>query len=155
MPTKPIALTIHEKEKGKLYGELAERARHEPKPLEKLEPRLPRQFGAAEKRYWKFYGDIARNYGLFVIANAPALERLARNTALLEECRKAVKKVGMWETLASGKKRRTAEFAQYLRLQEEIRKDEDRIGANTQAMAKVGLSMARAKKKEGIEELLD
>ena len=155
MPRKLIATSIHKMEKGKLYGDLAERERNEPRPLAKIEPKCPRYFDKEERQHWKFYKTIAKNYGLFVVANAPALERLGKNSALLQECYTEVKLHGMFDISSRGTRVKTFAYSAYLRLQDEIRKDEDRIGANTQAMAKVGSSLAIAKKREGIEALMD
>ena len=155
MPNKLIPTEVHKLEKGKLYGDLAARAAAEPKPLKKMRPKCPRRLSKDEKKYWREFGKILENRGLFDAANAATLETFVVNYVLWLKCKEKLEEGDIIVTSAKGRSMINPAFYAMLAVGKEIRADGDRLGFSSQAMAKLGSLSARAKKKEGIEELLD
>lgn len=73
-PPKPIA--VHQLEKEKLYGELAERAEIE--PSSSMTPKCPKTLTTDERKAWRYYAEILNSYGLLSVANAPMLDMVSR-----------------------------------------------------------------------------
>ena len=61
----PKSVKTLQLEKGKLYGDQADREDYEPKS--DLEPRCPDSLSDSEKKQWEYYSDILREYGLLKI----------------------------------------------------------------------------------------
>ena len=82
MARAPKNKNLHILSKEKLYGDLKERIESEPTQKNNaLKPRCPGQFNREEKKIWKHLARILEQFSIFNLANATALELLAKNIA--------------------------------------------------------------------------
>ena len=153
-PIKPTALL--QLEKGTLYDKQRERAELEPKPAKELKPRCPKRFSKEERREWKYYAAILRNYNLFTVANAPILELLATNTVHYKECTKVVAEKGI---ITLGPKKQPMYnpfFSAMNKIEEKIQRCLTDLGLSSTALARIGsLLLKNKKEKNEMESLLD
>lgn len=156
MPAHLIPTQIHKFEKGKLYGELAEREKYEPKPTRDMKPKCPKTLAKEERREWHFFKKILENYGLFSIANAAHLEMLAVNMAAYRDCLEKLHKTGV--IILSQKKvpMYSPYFTALNAIEGKIRVNLSELGLSSVGLAKLGALIVRSnKEKSGMEALID
>ena len=151
---KPAALL--EVEKGKLYGDQAERAASEPAPAKPIRPTCPGRFSKEEEKEWRYYKRVLENYGLFNIANAPLLELLATNTVHYKQC---VKRVNDSSIIVKGPNdgfMYNPYFNAMNKIEGKIQKCLDQLGLSSSSLARIGALVVRGKKqKDEMEDLID
>lgn len=153
-PPKPTK--ILELEKGKLYSDQRDRAELEPQAERCIEPKCPTRFNRQERREWRFFRDILKNYGLFNVANAPFLEFLAANSIKYKECAKIVAEKGIVVKDKLGQPIPNPFWKEMNRIEEKMNKNLDALGLGTKGLAKIGALALKAKKqKSEMESLLD
>lgn len=158
MPRKLVPSQIHKMEKGKLYGELAERVKHEPKPVKILTPRVPPWFSKDEKKEWNRIRELLASMGLFNAANVYTMETLAVNVVLLRKINKILAEEGLVVVVTERGKtfeRPHPMLTHRNRIEVSIRADLDRLGLNTLAISKAGVALAHAAKRDELDDILD
>jgi len=151
---KPSNLLILEK--GVLYGDQKERAENEPAAGLNMVPRCPRRFSKEEKREWRFFVSILKNYGLLTTANATLLELLATNMAQYKECTAKVAQTGMIIKSPQDFPIYNPYWTAANKLEEKIQKCLSELGLSSSALARIGALVIRGKKqKSEMENLLD
>lgn len=153
-PLKPAA--VLELEKGKLYSDQRARVEMEPKPAKNLKPRCPQRLSKEERREWKYFAEILKNYGLFTVANATHIELLACNMAQYKRCAARVSETGIVIKAANGTPMFNPYWNAVNKLEEKICRCLAELGLSSTGLAKIGSLMMRNKKqKTEMEELLD
>lgn len=153
---KPKPINIHKLEKNKLYGDLAERERNTPSPQKKLTPRCPGRLTKEQRKEWRFYATILKNYGMFTIANAPILELIAVNMVQYKECLKKVQETGMLIKSPNGFPVYNPYWSAMNKIEGKILKCLNELGLSSTGLAKIGsLVTENQKKKSEMEALLD
>ena len=153
---RPIPEQIHQLEKGKLYGEVAERVENTPKAKKERKPRCPQRLTKAQRKEWRFYADILKNYGLFTIANAPILELLVVDTAQYKECLDKVQRTGMLIKSPNDFPIYNPYWTAMNKLEEKILKCLGELGLSSSGLARIGSLVAGAqRKKSEMEGLID
>lgn len=153
-PSKPIALL--ELEKGKLYSDQRDRSELEPKPAKEIKPRCPKRFSKDERREWRYFASILKNYGLFTIANAPMLELLAVNMVQYKDCAKVVSEKGIIVKGPMGGFMQNPHWQAGNKLEDKIMRILSDLGLSSSSLARIGQLMVRAKReKSEMENLLD
>ena len=155
MPRPLIPGHIHKMEKGKLYGELAERVANEPKPRDKLEPKCPSHISKGAKKEWRFFAKVLSNYGLFNVANAKQLEMLSIYSAQFKECVGNVEKTGIIILSPNKMPIYSPYFTAMNTVADKMQKCLGELGLSSAGLARLGSLIAKGKKAEGIEEFLD
>jgi len=153
VPTPIIPKEIHLLEKGKVYGELADRIANEPKPAQMMAPECPDHLTELEKTQWEYFSNILDNYGLFTTANATHLEMLAVN---MVEWRRVVRKLAKegWVMTLRGNVMANPLVGIKNKLEEHIRANLMQLGLGSQGLAKLGALASKARKRDE-EVLLD
>lgn len=150
-PTSLLAM-----EKGVLYGDQKERAENEPTANRHIAPRCPQRFSKEEKREWRFFVSILKNYGLLTMANATLLELLATNMAQYKECAAKVAQTGMIIKSPKNFPIYNPYWTAANKLEEKIQKCLSELGLSSTALARIGALVIRGKKqKSEMEDLLD
>ena len=153
---KPLPAELHELEKGKLYGEVAERVENTPKAKKEMRPRCPQRLTPAQRKVWRQYAVILKNYNLFTIANAPIMEFLAIDTAFFYELYESVIKKGPILTSEGGNPYQNPSWQAMNKTQEKIMKCLSELGLSSSGLARIGSLVAGAqRKKSEMEGLID
>ena len=156
MPRRLKPTAVLELEKGKLYSDQRDRAELEPKPRKDLRPRCPQRFTKEERREWKYFAGILKNYGLFTVANAPHLELLARSMAQYKECAGKVSKTGIVIKGYNEQPMFNPYWNAENKLEDKICRCLNELGLSSSGLAKIGsLTLRHRKQKMEMEELLD
>ena len=92
---KPLPEKIHRLQRGKLYGDLRDRVENTPKQRKPMQPRCPQRLTKEQRKEWRFFALILKNYGMFTVANAPVLELLVVNMTQYKACLKQVQETGI------------------------------------------------------------
>lgn len=151
---KPTGLLAMEK--GVLYSDQRGRAEHEPTEKHHIIPRCPQRFSREEKREWRFFVSILKNYGLLTMANATLLELLATNMAQYKECAAKVAQTGMIIKSPRNFPIYNPYWTAANKLEEKIQKCLSELGLSSTALARIGALVIRGKKqKSEMESLLD
>jgi len=153
---KPLPDNIHTLEKGKLYGEVAERVEKTPKQKKTMKPRCPQRLTKAQRREWRFYANILKNYSMFTVANAPVLELLAVNTVQYKECLDKVQSTGMLIKSPNGFPIYNPYWTAMNKIEDKILKCLSELGLSSTGLARIGSLVAGSqKKKSEMETLID
>ena len=153
---KPLPAELHELEKGKLYGEVAERVENTPKAKKEMRPRCPQRLTRAQRKEWRFYAVILKNYNLFTIANAPIMAFLAIDTVFFYEFYDDVVKRGLFLTSEAGNPYPNPSWQSMNKTQEKIMKCLSELGLSSSGLARIGSLVAgAARKKSEMEGLID
>jgi P27 family predicted phage terminase small subunit len=156
MPQRVKPTALLEIEKGKLYGDQRDRAELEPKARKELKPRCPQRLSREERKEWKYFASILRNYGLFTIANAAHLELLACSMAQYKDCAGKVSKTGIVIKGINDVPTFNPYWNAVNKLEDKICRCLAELGLSSTGLAKMGSLMLRHKKqKTEMEELLD
>lgn len=151
---KPTALL--ELQKGKLYSDQRDRADLEPMPKQELRPRCPQRFTKQERREWKHYSIILKNYGLFTLANGPHLELLAASMAQYKDCAMKVGKTGIVIEGVNDTPTTNPYWLALNKLEDKIVRCLGELGLSSTGLARIGsLMLKNRKQKSEMEELLD
>jgi P27 family predicted phage terminase small subunit len=152
-PIKPAPLLLLEK--GVLYDEQRDRVANTPKEEKPLVPICPKILSRAQRKEWKFFAKILKNYGLFSVANAKHLESLAIYSAVNAEMLAGMQKTGI--IVMSSKKIPVYSpyFHGFNKSFDQMHKCLSELGLSSCGLASLGSLMAKAKKAEGIEEFMD
>jgi len=145
-PLKPTSLL--KIEKGKLYDQQRERAELEPKPVKEIRPRCPKRFSKEERREWKYFAAILKNYGLFTIANAPLIELLATNTVQYKDCSAKVAEKGIIIKGPKGGPMYNPFWNACNKLEDKIMRCLADLGLSSTGLARIGQLMVKAKKQK-------
>ncbi len=144
---KPSAILLLEK--GKLYDEQRARAAAEPKAIVEIKPRCPKRFSKEERREWKYFASILKNYGLFSIANAPMLDLLATNMVQYKECCRIVAEKGIIVKGPQGGFMQNPYWQAANKLEDKIMRILGQIGLSSTSLAGLGsLIVKKQKEKE-------
>ena len=141
-PLKPIQ--ILEIEKGKLYGIQAKREKMEPKPHRNIKVICPKRFSQEEKKEWRYYAAILKNYGLFNIANAPLLEMIAVNTVQYKKALEIVSEKGIIVKGAKGNVMYNPYWSATNKLEEKICRCLSDLGLSSTGLARLGSLMVKS-----------
>ena len=153
---KPLPAEVHALEKDKLYGDLAERVESTPKPKKELKPRCPQRLTKAQRKVWRYYEKILKNYGLYTIANAPILEFLVIDMVMFYELYEDVSKNGPILISEKGNPYQNPNWNAMNKTQEKIMKYLSELGLSSSGLARIGSLVAGAqKKKNEMEALID
>jgi P27 family predicted phage terminase small subunit len=143
-------------QKGKLYSDQRDRAELEPKPMMEIKPRCPARFSKEERKEWRYFGSILKNYGLFTIANAAHLEMLACSMAQYKECAGKVSQTGIIIKGPMGQPMYNPYWNAVNKLEDKICRCLSELGLSSVGLAKIGSLMLKQKKqKTEMEDLLD
>lgn len=156
MPQRLKPKEVLQLEKGKLYGEQRDRAELEPRPKRDLKPRCPQRLSREERREWKYFAGILKNYGLFTLANAPHLELIALSMAQYKDCAGKVAKTGIVIKGMNDVPMFNPYWNAVNKLEDKICRCLAELGLSSTGLARVGSLMLKHKKqKTEMEELLD
>lgn len=156
MGRNPTPTHLLEFQKGKLYDQQRDRAALEPKPEKEIKPRCPARFSKEERKEWKYYAEILKNYGLFTVANSPMLDLLAVNSVQYKACAEKVAKSGIIVKGPQGNPMYNPYWNAVNKLEDKIMRILVDLGLSSIQMAKIGSLMLKAKKqKNEMEDLLD
>ena len=109
-----------------------------------------------QRREWRFYADILKNYGLFTIANAPILELLSVNTAQYKECLDKVQKTGMLIKSPNDFPIYNPYWTAMNKIEDKILKCLGELGLSSAGLARIGSLVSNSqKKKSEMEGLID
>jgi len=145
-PLKPA--TLLEMEKGKLYNFQAERVRLEPKPQKEIKIRCPKRFNKEERKEWKYFTSILKNYGLLTIANAPLIEILAVNNVQYKKCLQFVAIKGVIVKGPKGQYMYNPWWNAVNKLEEKICRCLADLGLSSTGLARIGSLMVKSKKEK-------
>jgi P27 family predicted phage terminase small subunit len=148
MSRHPIPTRLLELEKGKLYDEQRDRGKLEPKPLKELIPRCPKRLSKEERKEWKYFAAILKNYGLFTIANSPMLDLLATNSAQYKDCAEKVSKTGIIIKGPLGNPMYNPYWNAVNKLEDKIMRILTDLGMSSSGLAKIGSLMLKKKKEK-------
>lgn len=143
---KPTALL--ELEKGKLYDEQRDRGELEPKPSKEIKPKCPKAYSKEERKEWKYFAGILKNYGLFTIANSPMLDLLAKNSAQYKECAEKVSKSGIIIKGPQGQPMYNPYWNAVNKLEDKIMRILVDLGLSSTSLARIGSLMLKKKKEK-------
>ena len=143
------------REQGTLYGDQRERARNVPKPVDKVEPKCPQSLPKPAKAAWRYCAAILKNWGLLNISNAPHLEMFAVNWAWYQWHRQKSYEFEQARNPEEDPPKRNRHIGPMNIFEKKAQRNLSDMGVGTMGLAKVGQAVVRAKKKEGIEALLD
>lgn len=154
---RPIPGNLHLLDKGKVYGELRDRMENEPQPINSTEPKCPARLSKQEKREWRYFASILRNYGMLTPANGPWLDLLAVDMVQYKDCLEKVQKTGMLIKSPQGYPIYNPYWTAMNKLEDKITKILNEIGLSSVSLARIGGLMANAKRRNAdpMEELLD
>lgn len=153
---KPLPDAIHQLEKTKLYGDVAARVENTPKPKKIMKPRCPQRLTKDQRREWRFYATILKNYSLFTIVNAPVMELLAVNTAQYKECLKKVEDTGLLIKSPSGFPIYNPYWTAMNKIEDKILKCLSELGLSSTSLARIGSLVAGSRRgKSEMEDLID
>lgn len=152
-PIKPESVLLLEK--GVLYDEQRDRVANTPKAYRPLVPRCPKMLSMEQRKEWKFFAKILKNYGLFNVANSKHLESLAIYSAANAQMLEGMQKTGI--IVMSSKKIPVYSpyFHGFNKTFDQMHKCLSELGLSSCGLASLGSLMAKAKKAEGIEEFMD
>jgi len=149
---KPKSSAMLKLQKGKLYGDQAERAEAEPEPAKPLKPQCPTRFTKDEKREWHYFKKVLENYGLFMIANARLIELLATNMVHYKEC---TARVNSTSIIVKGPKdgfMYNPYFSAMNKIEDKIQKCLNELGLSSASLARLGQAVVKSKKAKVEEE---
>lgn len=153
---KPKPANLLTLEKGTLYGVQRERVENEPRAERHMVPKCPERFSREEKREWRFFVSILKNYGLLTMANATLLELLATNMAQYKACAEKVAQTGMIIKSPSNFPIYNPYWTAANKLEEKIHRCLSELGLSSSALARIGALVIRGKKRKSeMEDLLD
>ena len=153
---KPLPAELHQLEKGKLYGDVADRVKNTPKAKKEMRPRCPQRLNPSERKVWQQLAVILKNYNLFTIANALIMELLAYNWVEFLELKelvdlegRTIKSINGFDIINPNLQLRNSAQARILKCQGEL-------GLSSSALAKIGsLVVSAQRKKSEMEGLID
>ncbi len=150
---KPKPANLLTLEKGTLYGVQRERVENEPRAERHIVPKCPARFSREEKREWRFFASILKNYGLLTIANAPILELLATDMAQYKECAAKVAETGIIIRSPQNFPIYNPYWTAVNKLEEKIHKCLAELGLSSSSLARIGaLIVKSSKEKDGYFE---
>jgi len=156
MPQRVKPTVLLQLEKGKLYSDQRDRAEMEPKPKKELRPRCPQRFTREERKEWKYFAGILKNYGLFTIANAAHLELIAVSMAQYKDCAAKVSKTGIVIKGPMEQPMFNPYWNAVNKLEDKILRVLKEMSLGSAGLASIGSLMLKHKKqKTEMEELLD
>lgn len=153
---KPLPEELHRLEKPEIYGEVAARIQNTPKPKKEMKPRCPQRLTKKQRKEWRFYASILKNYGLFTVANAPLLELLAVNTDQYKECLDMVQTNGILIKSPNDYPIYNPYWTAMNKLEGKIIKILSELGLSSTGLAKIGSYVSNSqRRKSEMEELID
>lgn len=153
---KPLPSNIHKLEKGKLYGDVKDRVESTPMPKKELKPRCPQRLTKEQRKVWRYYATILKNYGLFTIANAPIMEFLAIDIVEYHELEEHIKIEGIIIMSPNQYPLQNPAWQAKNKLQEKIFKSLGELGLSSAGLARIGSLVAGSKRKQSeMEGLID
>lgn len=152
-PFKPESVLLLEK--GVLYDQQRDRVANTPRAEKSLVPKCPNILSPAQRKEWKFFAKILRNYGLFNVANAKYLESLAIYSAVNAEMLDGMQKTGIIVMSSKKVPVYSPYFHGFNKSFDQMQKCLSELGLSSCGLASLGSLLAKAKKKEGIEEFMD
>lgn len=156
MARKPKPAALLELQKGRLYSDQRDRAELEPAPKKEMRPRCPQRFSKEERREWKYFAGILKNYGLFTIANGPHLDLLAVDMAQYKACAAKVAQIGIVIKGLNDTPMMNPYWHAMNKLEDKICRCLGELGLSSTGLAKIGSLMLKHKKqKNEMEDLLD
>jgi len=153
---KPLPNEIHQLEKDKLYGDVAQRVSRTPKPKKDLKPRCPQWLSKDQRKIWRHYGRILKNYGMYTAANESHLTYLAIYEDQFQTAAKKIRSEGITTVTENGFEVQNATFQIMNRCFSNCIKILSELGLSSTGLAKIGsLMTGAAKKKSEMEQLID
>ena len=153
---KPKPSELHQLEKGKLYGEVAARVENTPKSRRDLRPRCPQWLTSSQRKIWRHYAKILKNYGMFTAGNQAHLNYLAIYEDGFKKSAKKITQGGFTMLTENGFEVQTANFTIMNRCFQNCMKILSELGLSSTGLARIGSLVAgAAKKKSEMEELID
>lgn len=153
---KPKPTEIHRLEKGKLYGEVAARVENTPKPRRDLKPRCPQWLTSEQRKIWRHYGKILKNYGMFTAANQAHLNYLAIYESRFKRAAKSIESDGITAMTESGFEVQSATFQIMNRCFQNCMKILSELGLSSTGLAKIGSYVSNSqRRKSEMEDLID
>ena len=153
---RPKPEQIHRLEKDKLYGEVADRVDKTPKPKKEMRPRCPQWLTRDQRKIWRNYAKILKNYGMFTVANQAHLNFLAIYEAEFKKTAEKLSTAGITSTTESGYEVQSVNFQIMNRCFSNCLKILSEMGLSSTGLAKIGsLVVGAQKKKSEMEGLID
>jgi len=127
-----------------------------PKAKKEMRPRCPQRLTKAQRKWWRFFANILKNYGLFTIANAPIMEFLAIDMVNFYKLHEEVGKKGIILTSKDGNPYQNPSWNAQNKTWEKIMKMLSELGLSSSGLARIGsLAAGAQRKKSEMEGLID